>query len=122
MYIMVSWHAHYMSHSTKRVPFASAMFDEVHKAQNMCQNVFPKLKASNSIVLVNKIYEKMLFLKSNILFLDKFLLVQGHFHMSGLTNMTFTSKISPNKCYIFIKPLLFSGVYVCHYIKYIYSK
>ena len=100
MYIMLSWHAHYMSHSTKQVPFVSAMFDEVH----------------------NKIYEKILFLKSNTLFLGKFLLVQGHFHMSGLTNMTFTSKISPNKCYIFIKPLLFSGVYVCHYIKYIYSK
>lgn len=58
-----------MSHSMKRVPFGYATFDVMHKAQNNCQSVFPKLKAINSSVLVNMIYEKILFLKINILFL-----------------------------------------------------
>ncbi len=46
----------------KRVPFGSATFNEMHKAQKMSQSVFPNFKVINSSVLVNMIYDQILFL------------------------------------------------------------
>ncbi len=53
----------------KRVPFGSATFNEMHKAHKMSQSVFSKFKVINSSVLVNMIYDKILFLNTFFYFL-----------------------------------------------------